>query len=134
MGMEENRKYERLPDKIIVRYEKITFPMISSGQKAEVKATNISLGGIRLDSKEVLNPGDVINLEIIIKDYYKYSASYKYTDSITDYSFKVIGKVKYQNRKSNGRYETGVEFTNIDIDDVMGIKKYLKEWKEKNND
>jgi c-di-GMP-binding flagellar brake protein YcgR len=125
--MEENRKFKRLPDKIVVKYEKITFPIIGSGQKAEAKATNISLGGICIYSKEVLKQKDVINLEIIIKDYYKYSTSYKYTDNITDYSFNVIGKVRYQNRKMNGKYETGIQFTNIDIDDVMGIKKYLKE-------
>jgi hypothetical protein len=131
---DDKRKFERLPDEIIVKYEKITFPIISSGTKAEVKASNISVGGICIYTREKLEAEDAVNLQIIIKDYYKYSTSYKYTDNIIDYNINVIGKVRYQNRKTGGSYETGIEFTSIDIDDKMGIKKYLKEWKEKNND
>jgi len=122
----ENRKYERLPNRVIVHFEKISFPLGISGNKKQVQSANISPGGIAIELNTALETGDVLNMEIIIPEYYKYNPSYKYTDLITDLKINAIGTVRFQKRKRANLYETGIEFSSIDIDDRHALKRYIK--------
>lgn len=132
--MDEKRKYERLPQEVKVKFEKITFPLSAVSSKTDTKSSNISLGGVAISSSISLESGTPVNLEITIPDYYKYKVSYKYTDPVNEASIYAIGTVRYRARKGSGGYETGIEFTSIDPDDLAGIRRYIKEWKEKKND
>ncbi len=132
--MDEKRKYDRLPKEIKVKYEKVSFPIFDVSSKINAIASNIGLGGIAIACKTKFDIGDAVNLDITIPEYYKFSTSYKYTESITDSAIHAIGKVRYQLRKGNGRYETGIEFTSIDHDDMTGLRNYINKKKDGSND
>ena len=130
----DNRKFIRLPSQVDIKFDKLSFNQAEIKGNIKGKSKNISQSGIAFEAGVQLQTDDPLCIEINIPNYSKYKPGYKFTDPINSISIKAIGIVKYQNNITSIKYETGIAFASINMDDVLGIKKYIKEIKGKNND
>ncbi len=121
MDQPERRRYPRIPKNVFVEWH-------LAGDSEAVKestSSNLSLGGIAIESSEKLEIGTKIILNIFIPDFDEFKPGFQNADPNHPLTIETSGEVRYQNLRKNGKYETGIEFTAIDMDDMVGLHLFM---------
>jgi len=106
--MPERRKYIRLDTSVNIEYKIAgrTLP------EKTTKSRNISAGGVRIFLKEKLHVGNRLEMQ--------------FTLTPGSNPINVIGIVAWQNPPDqNGEYDTGVQYANIENNDIHKITEYV---------
>lgn len=106
--MIERRKHRRLKAQPAAQYR-----LHGGGTPSFAKAVgaDISLGGLRLMLKRVLNTGAELDLKIEL--------------SGTGKTLSAQGQVSWQRKLKDGAYETGVKFTNLTGEDIAAFTEFV---------
>jgi len=106
--MAERRKYIRLGSAINIEY-KTTGRHIAGNQ---TKSKNISAGGVKITIKEKLPLNSQLNLKFILPGDSK--------------PVEVIGQIVWQQPQNEfGEYDTGIQYVQIEPDDIQRITDYV---------
>lgn len=108
--MEERRKYIRLGASV-----KIKYTILSSGSTSlETYSKDLSLGGIRIEIREQIQPKTMLELEMMLPNEEEW--------------LKTKGEVVWQEqviKKGKVLSETGIKFLEMDIKDRIKLNQYL---------
>jgi c-di-GMP-binding flagellar brake protein YcgR len=108
--MEERRKFVRLDTSVRVRY-KVLMP---TNDHNDTNSRDLSAGGIKIEVKEPIKPSTLLWLEIKLP-------------SEND-PLEAKGEVIWQEKiitTENDRYEMGIKFLEMDLNDRNRLSKYL---------
>jgi c-di-GMP-binding flagellar brake protein YcgR len=108
--MEERRKFIRLDTSVKIRY-KVLMPIDNQNN---TNSRDLSTGGVKIEVKEPIKPNTVLWLEIDLP-------------SEAD-PLQAKGEVVWQEKISNAensRYEMGIKFLEMDLNDRNKLNKYL---------
>jgi c-di-GMP-binding flagellar brake protein YcgR len=108
--MEERRKYVRLGASVKIRYT-----ILPSGSTApETYSKDLSLGGIRIEIRDQIQPKTMLDLELMLPN----EEEWLKTKGEVVWQEQVIKKGKVLN-------ETGIRFLEMDIKDKIKLNQYL---------
>ncbi|MDD5131115.1 MAG: PilZ domain-containing protein [bacterium] len=108
--MEERRKFVRLDTTVRIRYK----VLIPTEDHNDTNSRDLSSGGVKIEVKEPIKPSTVLWLEINLP-------------SETD-PLEAKGEVIWQEKiaaTENNRYEMGIKFLEMDLNDRNRLSKYL---------
>ena len=99
-GQAPVRRYPRMVAEYVVAYRR---RLADGGESAQqlAKTRTLGLGGLMFESDQPLSQGDALVLEIVVGEH----------------TVKASGAVVYTDRRGEGPWQNGVQFTEISEDD-----------------
>ena len=121
------RKYVRIPDNSVITCEKYAIPRKGADERYEVKARNLSAGGLLFVTDKKFNMADILRLEVEIHNWEKFKAEFYKPDALTTSKpLVVIAEVVRVEAIGGGKYEIGVDFSGMDEGHRLALDKYVK--------
>ena len=103
----EKRNFVRIESDFVVWYQTIDEDDVSFGKP---KSKNVSAGGIRLEMEDTEKVGSNLRIKFKIPQYPK--------------EIEAKGKVVWVKRIETNKFEIGIEFSNINREDMEAINKF----------
>lgn len=121
---DNKRQYLRLPRPYRVQARELVFP-IAKDPLIDVTCTDISKGGLCVESQNPLPEGTRLHINVHIPLLNKFSSSFfKVYENDTDQYFQAIADVAWV-RKQGGAYLMGLRFVNADQDLCAALGKLV---------
>lgn len=115
-AMSEKRKHPRIDSLNLLAYVCLN----EKGEEMEHRmgrTLNVSEAGVLLETHIPVDPAHVMSLEI----------------GLCEDMVEIPGKVAHSIEKQNGKYETGVEFYDVDDSVMKTLQKYIQAFRKQEN-
>jgi c-di-GMP-binding flagellar brake protein YcgR len=124
-SLRERRRFQRVPEKITVKANIVTFPANQS-TCVHANSRNLSEGGILLRLDTQFDTGTILEVKIALPDWRKDHPGLDMRSEESDkFPFTAVCRV-VRSRKVGELFETAVRFLNIEEDDYRALRDYLK--------
>ena len=98
-NQKEKRRHKRYAVNAPVEIERLgTSPDPAARDKFRARLFDLSQGGVRIETRELVQPGETVRLLVAHAD---------------DFELRCTGRARWTNKVTGG-YHTGVEFTSVD--------------------
>lgn len=131
MGDSDNRReYERLPKEFTVEYRAFEFPL-GKQPKNEVCCADISVGGVRIKTEQLLEPESKVVLKIFLPRFGKFHPGYlKVFESDVGQYMQAISEVMWAEKDADGTCYAGLRFLDVDEDDWRALENLIRKYSQ----
>jgi c-di-GMP-binding flagellar brake protein YcgR len=129
MAAQDNRReYGRLPKQFRVEYSAFEFPLAAQ-PKCEVCCADISVGGVRIETTELLKPESRVVVKIFLPSFGKHHPGFlKVFESDVGQYMQAISEVMWTESDGDGKYYAGLRFLDVDENDWRALESLIRKY------